>query len=357
MKVLHVLGYPLTQGGHIQSCLDLLTYLEKGQHALVGYNGSLNRRFQEVVKTSLATNKMGYIVQLAVNIASFKPDIIHCWDYKALKILMFLRPLYFNRIFYTKAGGEPITSYLPDFDGFVVFSKELYNFYESCDSKNLLLLSQRMNLSDYQEEMPEQDPGILTLGIFMRHSKEKLIMFRNLVEILRSPRLKKVHLHVAGSGEFTHKINSDLNSIKNIELTYHGMISDRNELNKLRAKCDVVVGHGRGIIEAATMGIPILLLAYKNPGSSFVRAENFDDHASINMSGRSLPSSDHSETIEILVNRKYRCESFDLRTLIADYYSSKRGAKILEQDYLRSMNNYIISKRIDLKWMLRFLVR
>lgn len=355
LRVLHLIGYPLSQGGHIHSCLDLLNDFSGGSHRLIGFNGVLRSKYELVVELDCVATRRGYLVKLLRQLVQFKPDIIHCWDYNALKLLMKVRLVYSGRVYYTKAGGEPIKTYLPQFDGFIVFSKELMTYYAANKAKNLLLISQRLNLSAFPERQSRPVADGLTIGIFMRHSKEKLVMFKNLVNILKGVSLKKVRLHVAGTGNYTEDIISSLNLVEGLELIYHGLISDRDQLSDLREQCDVVVGHGRGVIEAAAMGIPILLLGYKSSGSSFVDHLNFNEHATLNMSGRSISDIGHSETIRILENQEYVSGNFDIRQLISKYYSSKIGSKILERSYITSMDQRITSKRLDLKWLLRFL--
>lgn len=351
MNLLFIIGWPLGQGGHINSTYTLLKDIIKlgvspTQINLISPKGEKLHYFKKLginyheIKNS--KNLIIYNIELLSKIiyVSFlkKISIIHALDYKSLKPSVISNIFLFKKLIFTKAGGKPIKNHMPSLSGFIVFSRELEEFYNNSNlnSNKITLIKERLDLQELVKvDKPIAETPII-IFMAMRFNTEKQGLIDNLFrEIKLFKNKNRVIVNIAGDGELSSKyklIGSDLlKRNKNLEINFLGEINDKKIINQYNNNAHIIVGHGRGIMEAMAIGKPVVMLGFNELGSSLINETNVQNAMDYNFSGRNILINQKTISLSYLVNSKGMISTLGEigifnKKYIYNNYDSKVGA-------------------------------
>ena len=376
MNILITIGWPLGQGGHINSTLELIREIKKNKKETIFYllapYGEKSKYFQELnVKVFESQNhpniylyKFLYAIYLCRLLFKHQIDLIHCMDYKSLKPVTYLNLLFRKPIIFTKAGGPPSKEKIPSVSNFIVYSDELKEHYISSkltlEQKQPKVIKARICSKNCVQQKALKVEGRLKIFVAMRLEKEKKGLLDNLFSELSHVKQmnQNVELNIAGGGELLsfYKKKSDLICKNNIrmEVNFLGEITCIETINNYNLTSHLVVGHGRGILEPMAIGKAVVILGFNSLGSVLINSNNVHRFSFHNFSGRNLKIKKGDITLKELI------ESKDLETLlknqnakyIKENYDSQIGALDTLKLYDESKKPNFKSLVINMKWML-----
>ena len=352
MKILFTIGWPLGQGGHINSLLilieDLISlgvkpkniYLIAPKGGKLNYFIDLDINYIEIEKT---TDNLFSLFSFSSKILYysifFKINIIHCLDYRSLKPSILSSLFSFKKIVFTKAGGTPIKTSLPSFQSFIVFSEELLKFYnkENPSKSRIHLIFERIKIEPYHKTNNAKLGNEFKIFIAMRMDSQKSVLLDNLFSELGIYKLeRKLKIVIAGGGKLLGKyklIANDLEEKKpNIKFEFLEEVTEMTIIKHYNLNSNLIVGHGRGILEAMVIGKPVVLLGYDTKGSQLITSSNIKNISDYNFSGRNLIYNKFDKTLSEVLNSDNlwdilkQCGDFN-KSIISEKYDSIIGAK------------------------------
>ncbi|WAC06942.1 MAG: glycosyltransferase family 4 protein [Thermodesulfobacteriota bacterium] len=315
MRVLFITR-PLGIGGHINSTLSIIREFERRGHEtfLLATEGLMGQQFRDlgttvfILKNKNSSKTIGkkirYFRQLIKIIKQNAIDIVQAQDQLSLYPAYFASAIMEKPLFFTKAGGEVPKYVIPEEVSVVVFSKELEQGMKSNGYKNqIFFIPGRIDCGTYYAKMPERSflekyhlplEGIKVV-MAMRFDPQKKPWLESFLHNLHNfdPKKapKQVSVVLVGDGPLfpnilktAEKINESL-PMKVLYLT--GKISQANEMMALYNYADIVVGHGRGILEAMACGKPVINLGENGLGT-VVDEGSITQISYYNFSGRHL---------------------------------------------------------------------
>ena len=344
-NILYIIGWPLGPGGHIHSTLNHVKYLiNSGYHIFVlAPYGPKYSEFESVGAKYIKMPKSYFIIvfTLLFLILFKKIDIIHAMDYEALKKSIWTK-LIFNRLFiFTKAGGTFPIYKTPPVDSIIVFSGELYDFYKKTVTKkiSLFLIKERIDVELFKPRATVFNKNKRIVFMAMRLETQKKGWLENILDQIRLEykKLTDFQFVFAGSGmllEYFIQKSCKINETAGIELVrFIGKIDDVNEIVDWYNSSNVVIGHGRGIIEAMACNKDVIILGESNE-LELVTNENIEEISYYNFSGR------HFRFREIkagdsLVNCLNKCMSTNNwnSDYVLNNYNAEVGAKKISDIY------------------------
>lgn len=381
LNILLIIGWPLGQGGHINSTLALSKPLVSDDSInkvhLLAPKGEKVKYFTDAqIKHVNLPNPSNlilfrligffYIIYYAI---FYKTRIIHAMDYKCLVPTVMSNLVLRRVLVFTKAGGQPLKIKLPVLSHLVVFSKELLDHYKSNFYEGkITLIKERLDLGEFKNNFSSKElKRDISIFIAMRLCPAKSMLLKSFFEEIRriDKDSCKVNVIIAGDGELKEKCEKESEEISKdnsaINFKYLGQINNKREIYQYYANSDITVGHGRGIMEAMAIGKPVVLLGFDKVTSVLVNASNVNQIADYNFSGRNIISNDNSISLAQLINRVDRKELMNdsgqfALNYITDNYSSTIGALKLKRIYLESNRQNIRDIKLNLKWIFqRFL--
>jgi hypothetical protein len=352
LKILYTIAWPLGQGGHINSLLILIQdiialgfnpkniYLIAPKGGKLNYFLDLDINYIEIKKPS---NNLISLFSFSSKILYYsfflKINIIHCLDYNSLKPSILSSLFSFKKIVFTKAGGTPIKTVLPSFQSFIVFSVELLNFYnnESLSKSKIHLIFERIKIDKSQKYIKDKLGNEFKIFIAMRMDIQKSVLLDNLFSELGLYKLeRKLKIIIAGGGQLLEKyklIAHDLEEKKSsINFKFLGEITDMKIIKHYNLNSNLIVGHGRGILESMVIGKPVVLLGYDTKGSQLITSSNIKNISDYNFSGRNLVYNKFDKTLSEILNSDNlgdllkQCGDFN-KSIISEKYDSIIGAK------------------------------
>ena len=376
MNILITIGWPLGQGGHINSTLSLIREIKKinenSKFYLLAPKGEKSKYFQELDVTVFESRnhpnvyffKFLYMIDACEFMLKNKIDLIHSMDYKSLKPLTYLNLLFRKPIVFTKAGGPPSCDQIPSLSNFIVYSDELKDHYISSklnlEKQKPKVIKARINFKNNYHTEELEFNGCIKIFVAMRLKNEKKGLLDNLFfELSQVNRIyNSVELNIAGGGELFsfYKKKADLICKKNnkIKVNFLGEITSNETINNYYKGSHLVVGHGRGILEPMAIGKAVVILGFNTIGSVLITSKNVDRFSYYNFSGRNLKITKNDISLSELI------ESKDVENLIknknSDYikenYDSKIGAHKTLKLYLESKKLNYKSLMINARWMI-----
>jgi glycosyltransferase involved in cell wall biosynthesis len=266
-------------------------------------------------------------------------DIIHAQDFHSI-MRAFLAAIRLKKGFvFTQPGGPNIPKMGPKKTDTVLFSQENMDYHKQAGKENLHLIRARIDTTEYYPASVEGD--FIEKGLFPASGK-KIVMAVRLFETKRAF-LKSVveaariyadmpeppRICVAGEGPMLSELLEESRQINNAGasgpvLRFIGPIFKPEEMTRFYNYSDLVIGSGRGILEAMACGKPVVILG-ENYEAEVVGPDNIEDIAYYNFSGRHFR------------NRKMPCETLSdlLLRLVKDTDQMRRlGEYCL--DYIRN---------------------
>jgi glycosyltransferase involved in cell wall biosynthesis len=242
----------------------------------------------------------GDIVRICKDI---KIDLIHAHDFISFPACYAAALRTKKGVVFTKAGGPVNNLFPPRAVDAILYSEELlegmvtkYNL----EPNNISLIRARIDTESYKPEqveaefmqkykLPQSGRKIVMATRLEDNKKPWIDMMLNFAERL-AEKDEPAHIIIAGEGPLLDEQEANACSIvtKNeISRIVHfiGPLFTIKELNQLYNYADVVVGNGRGILEAMACEKAVVILGEYDEGE-LVGAENIQDIAYYNFSGR-----------------------------------------------------------------------
>lgn len=281
----------------------------------------------------------------------FNPDVIHCFDGSSALILMAQPILFKKKIIYTKCGGPNERNSIAQVTSDVIlFSKENLNSYKQnrrFKNSDIHLIPNRILKINYIPESEQLFKKDSTRFNFVRIARIGKTYFNsitesiNLVAEIQNYNLKNpVKLYIIGAIE-SYEIFDKLvvyGKEKSIDLVF---ITNEltNEASRLLYLADAVIGTGRGVMEAMSLGIPTFVPVKGKAIPSLLRQTNFNDFFSTNFSPRGNVSNyEENEEINLCV-KMINEENWYLEL-------STFSNNIAQRNFV--LNNEVVLKYIDI---------
>lgn len=390
MRVLSVFGYHVGIGGHFNSALTFITYLrEMGHHFWViapGFSDEMIREFADIgVETSvfrqgprpgrhlLRSWGAEEIIRLCENSGI---DVIHAQEFYSLTACYAAAIKLKRAIVYTTAGG-PLNNLFPSRQiNSIFYSQELIEgmvYKHQLIRDNISLIRARIDMRKYRSteimesftkkyNLPDGGKKII---MAIRLESSKKLWIDNLFSFAEQITCKQSEMHIiiAGKGalllEFKHK-SSRINTRSNgPKVNMIGPVFDPREMNLLYNYADIVVGNGRGILEAMACGKPVVILGENGEGA-VVDSDTIEDIAYFNFSGRHFKHhrgsrNDLLPLLEALITddkKMYELSRFSF-DYIRDHMTAEIGAGQVLRVYQRAL--YRKHTRSEyVRWWLKF---
>lgn len=297
----------------------------------------------------------------------FNPDIFHCFDVGSYNIIRLIIPSNKNILVLNKCGGSnPI--HFPYVKNLILFSIENQEWFKKQSkfkNTNVHLIPNRVKSLQLDTDFVpiEKNPEEF---VFMRicrigHMYKKSIQDSiNLILKLLEGNLKNVKLYLIGVVEdadvFEELINHILVKSGHLVILTESIFT--NEASKMLYLADAVIGTGRGLMEAASLGKPLLAINKNGEIPILLNEMNFNDAFKTNFSERNVfPKLNDDENIKSIAQiiydkESYLANSFFVTQSFEKYFSLEKAKEEYSVAYKQSKT----SKRklfADLPFILR----
>lgn len=297
----------------------------------------------------------------------FNPDIFHCFDVGSYNIIRLIIPSNKNILVLNKCGG-PNPTHFPYVKNLILFSIENHEWFKKQSkfkSTNVRLIPNRVkSLQLNTDFVPiEKNPEEF---VFMRicrigHMYKKSIQDSiNLISKLLEANLINIKFYLIGVVQDPDVFEE----LKNHELVKSGhmiILTESlftNEASKMLYLADAVIGTGRGLMEAASLGKPLLAINKNGEIPILLNEMNFNDAFKTNFSERNVfPKLNDDENIKSIAQiiydkESYLANSFFVTQSFEKYFSLEKAKEEYSVAYKQSKT----SKRklfADLPFILR----
>ena len=355
-RVLFVIGWPLEVGGHLNSTMSLAKEIRKRgcETFLLAGHGSLMNQFREYGTRVFALKKTSWdfwfqlktFLKILESVGKYDIDIIQAQDYRALYPAYLASAVKGRAVVFTKAGGEAPSYIIPREIPVVVFSKELeHGMRERGYQNEILCVPERIDTEFYHDESPDSEfvdryhlpKAGLKVIMAMRFDTQKKRWLGGVLNAVPNRCAEDIHLVLAGNGPLYNWVSAKAGEINSTGVSptvrLIGKIANAQDMCRLYQYSDIVIGHGRGILEAMASGRPVINIGENGMGT-VVDEETVGAVAYYNFSGRHLR--DHPkmgkpifhEILRLAQDKPFmeRLGAFS-KWYVASYYDSKRGAE------------------------------
>lgn len=246
---------------------------------------------------------------------TFKPDVIHCFDGSSALILMAQPFLFGEKIMYTKCGGPNERKMVAQVASDVIlFSKENYKDHienPRFKKTDIHLIPNRINAVKTWEVKEQKYIKNTSKFNFLRVARigktymSSMLQAMNLVEKLNELNIsKEIHLYIIGTVQ-DETVFNNLNEIASEKKICCTFITDEytKEASKMLYLADAVLGTGRGVMEAMSLGLPTFVPVQGEELPSLLREENFQTFFKTNFSPRGKYQ-DYNLYNEISISKK-----------------------------------------------------
>lgn len=366
MKILFAFGFPPRIGGHFKSGLAMVKYLiSKGHHVIVmapdgnrmvidSYKkvGAEFFRFPEVSYYFPHINVLGAL--RVINICRKNHvDIIHAQDFKSIPP-GYLAAVFLKKGFvYTRAGGPPDSLPPPKHIKSIFFSQELIDEMtkrHGLVKKNVSLIRARIDTSFFYPTNVDSNfikkynlpTSRKTIVMAMRLDEGKRPWIDTLLSVANYMKEENedTDIILAGGGSLSEEINNKVAQIN--RKSQHGKfiyvigpILEIKEINQLYNYADVIVGHGRGILEAMACKKTVIILGGNGKGE-IINPNTINEAAKYNFSGRHLKDKSSPRDLYVIIKSLLSSEQRlrELGLFSYNYIETQMDAKIGAQQLL-----------------------
>lgn len=301
----------------------------------------------------------------------FKSDIYHCFDEGSYNIVRLIVSSTKNILVLNKCGG-PNPTYFPHVTNLILFSLENHDWFKNQNkykNTNIHLIPNRVKALQLNPDFKpiEKNPEDF---IFMRicrigHTYKKSIQDSiNLISKLLEINLRIIKLYLVGVVEDANVFEEFNNHAlsKSGHLTILTESKYTNEASKMLYLADAVIGTGRGLMEAASLGKPLLAINKNGEIPVLLNDLNFNDAFRTNFSERNvIPTIDKNDNIKNITqiindkhsyneNRLFVLHSFEKffslekakEEYLAAYNKSKTGKRNLVSDQIFILRSILV---------------
>jgi len=317
--------------------------------------------------------KFCYLKLIIHIIKKYDIDLIQAQDYFALYPAYMAASITGRPILFVKAGGEIPDYVIPDNVHVAVFSRELEDGMKRAGYEHPLhCIPHRIDLGTYYKKKVPQNfldqycglpEGGIKIAMAMRFDNQKKKWLFSLLKEIKQHGIKDLFFIIAGDGPLFGQIKkqSDLinQSLPNKIIFLTGQITQTRDMVGLFNYADLVVGHGRGILEAMACGKPVINLG-ETGISTVVDSETVDKVSYYNFSGRHLRfypdmGAPLIENILALSGDGKRCT--ELRRFSLNYIKKCYDSKKAADKYLSAYESLTKEKRNYLKNLTLFFTK
>ena len=330
MKVLYsIFSWKGKPGGHFFSFDHTITALAEGYvEPVILYIGETHPVVEAIpvkkyhVKPSLVSKKGVLEV-----VEREKPDVIHCFDRMSFIYMSFFLRNRKVKFLLTKAGGNSDPEYTPYCKDIVLFSQEsLAQFKKNhkFDDTALYYIPNRVNRSRLHFEENEPGDTLRMIQVIRINSDKHPAISRtlNFLKILvdKGVQLKLIMAGTVNTLSEKHYIEEFVSS-NGLDSYFELITDDRvNRGSDLLSLGDYVIGTGRSVMEAASLG-KIVLVPVKNLDYPvLLDSENLDNLLYFNFSGRTDTTYDEKELKKIELSLKDTNYRNDIKSFIREAY-------------------------------------
>lgn len=310
------------RGGHINSLHHIVNKLAKNHNVSVISIGpgsssfiSQNTHFRKHIYFN-GVGLLGLKRQCDILIKQNKPQIIHCFDAGVYNIIRLLYSSTKIKIALNLCGG-PNPRKFPYVKNLVLFSVENKQWFEKdgrYKKSNIALIPNRVSTIQTKTlDIPKEDEYFTFVRIARigKAYKKSIIDSINLIELLlkRNSSLK-IKLFIIGVVECQNTFSELLKTKLVNDSVVIILTEERHTMNasKMLYLADAVIGTGRGIMEAASLGLPTLTINSLNNTPVLITSNTFYDAFRTNFSERNVFSKVSNEEniteIEKLISDK-----------------------------------------------------
>lgn len=297
----------------------------------------------------------------------FTPDILHFFDdnsYNALKPILNISSFKF---IVNKCGG-PNTMNFPKVENLVVFSEENNIWFQrqkKFKNTKLCVISNRATklklLPNKKITKDKESFCFVRISRIGNTYIKSLLDSINLISKLKDDHGLNVKLYIVGTIQEKSTYN-DLHRLVNKRAEVILITEDEftKEASKMLYLADAVIGTGRSVMEASSLGLPVLTPAFNSELPILITKNNYDNFFRTNFSERNMADKTdlekNLELIKELVEDKnfYKDSSKLSNELFARYFDVDKGYEKYFEVYKSALlSDKKVSKFTDLKAKLR----
>lgn len=295
-----------------------------------------------------------------------KPDVLHTFDEKAFNLLMFFVANKYPFV-HTKCGGpNPIN--FPLVDNLIVFSVENFNWFKKNErfrKTNIYLVPNRVRpvVVEPRENLLKDENFFTFMRIARIASPYKKSITDSIDMINRINKESSIaKLYVVGVVQDA-KVYQELKTYaKDSNVCFLSDHEYTTEASKMLYLADAVVATGRGVMEAASLGLPVLTPASNSSYPVLLTGENINNFFETNFSQRNRASTADLEknwnNILNMINNKAAYEVFG--DLVLKFFAENFDVGSIYERYIQVYNTAVQdkmyrSKFLDIKYRLKAL--
>lgn len=345
------------RGGHFWDLITVAESLNLTRDVVI-FN--ISRKNSPVLDESsvnvvnIRANLLQSIILFRKYVLEMNITAIFSFDIRVAFFPSFISNLLQVPLIYIKPGGPNPTKKYPKVRDLIVYSKENYNYFERDNIDgyiNLYLIPNRSVKVTTDWLLVNELKARLEAGCFnfvqvIRITPEyyqNLTQSINLIKKLNEKSERKVGLVIIGVIQDVgvyEKIKKEAESLPVHIITDNKFTECASKLLEIG---DAVIGNGRSVMEAASLGLPVLVSAQNSSHPVLLNKHNFENAFEVNFSPRykiASPEDDkHFDNIKMLVkneiylieNKEHSKTCFDVHfnvfSIIEQYLSIAENAK------------------------------
>jgi len=304
-------------------------------------------------------NVFTLVAEIRKAIHEFNPDIFHFFDEYAYNILRLFINSRKKKIVVTKCGGPNPDSY-PFVNNLVLFSKEDLDWFDSnpkfLNTRKYLIPNRVKPLKIDENNTPiAKDNNVFSFVRICRIGpkyKKSIDDSIRMMEYLHSQGLSYTRLFIIGVVE-NEQILSEIKKNRLIHDNTIILLTESKyttEASKMLYLADAVIGTGRGLMESASLGKPLLTINANNGYPTLITNKNFDDAMRTNFSERnifkSFKETDNLQNIKLLAQNKVFQEKLSIFS--TEMFNEHFTIEKVQPAYMNIYNCAITGKRMIL---------
>ena len=379
--------------------MKILFFISVHGHGRGGHFNSLNhiansfREKQEIGiisigagKSTILENNENFIThayfnginlkKLKKNISSvvdnFNPDIIHCFDVGCYNVIRLLYHSRTPKVVLSKCGGpNPIE--FPYVRNLILFSEEDKEWFDDDRryvNSHVSVIPNRVsaiNTISTDISKPVQEFSFVRIARIGKTYKKSIFDCISLIDrLLKIDNRLKLKLFIIGVVESKEILNEIMSNEHVVNGTVQLLTEDKYTINasKMLYLADAVIGTGRSVMEAASLGIPTLTIDSSGSLPVLINEKTFHSAFKTNFSQRNVFSfnndSENFLSIQKLVTSpEYYQELSIYMDIVFERYFNVDHAAVNYIDFYNSASNnerqYLLSdKKLILKTLYRF---
>jgi glycosyltransferase involved in cell wall biosynthesis len=281
-------------------------------------------------------------------INQYQPDVLHFFDAVVYNIVRILINTKKYKIVVNKCGG-PNPKHYPYVKNLVLFSLENLEWFQKqskYNKTNSHLIPNRVQTLMVDKTF-QPITKVADQFVFMRVCrigagyKKSIMDAINLIEVLKARNISNVKLYVIG-------VIEDINLYRSLES--HPLVKENLlvvltdsvytiDASKMLYLADAVIGTGRGLMEAASVGLPLLVINAVDEMPVLLTRDNFYDAFKTNFSERNIFKNFSNETnrqniITLIKDKNYYNDNSRLSKEMFDkYFNIKKAEEAYKNVY------------------------